>query len=109
MSAFSKLMARICDLPEGKPVSGADCAGHLDRLAKEHPDDPDWRRSIADLLKILDLDASYGARKALAIELGYEQDLIDTKGSAEMNLWLHGEVMKHLAAVGAKVPRTSAS
>ena len=58
MSAFSKLMARICDLPEGKPVSGADCAGHLDRLAKEHPDDPDWRRSIADLLKILDLDAS---------------------------------------------------
>ncbi len=104
MSDFSKLMARICDLPEGHSVEGADFADRLDDLSAEHPDRPEWRRSIVDLLKILGLDASYGARKRLAIGLGYTQDLVDTKGSAEMNLWLREEVMKRLADAGAKVP-----
>lgn len=107
MSAFSKLVARICDRPEGHPVLGIDFAERLDELAKAHPDSPDWRRSIADLLKTVDLDPSYGARKKLAIELGYTQDLIDTKGSSEMNLWLLAEVMKRLADAGAKVPQTA--
>jgi len=105
MSAFSKLVAKMCDRPEGHPVLGVDFAERLDDLAKAHPDSPEWRRSISDLLKILDLDPSYGARKKLALELGYGQDLIDTKGSAEMNLWLLAEVMKRLADEGAKVPQ----
>lgn len=107
MSAFSKLVAKICDRPEGHPVLGIDFAERLDELAKAHPDTPDWRRSISDLLKTVDLDPSYGARKKLAIELGYTQDLIDTKGSSEMNLWLLAEVMKRLADAGAKVPQTA--
>ncbi len=108
MSAFSKLVARICDCPEGSPVTGVDLVARLDPLAKAHPDTPDWRRSISDLLKTVDLDPSYGARKKLALELGYTQDLIDTKGSSEMNVWLLGEVMKRLADAGAKVPRSNA-
>jgi hypothetical protein len=105
MSAFSKLVAKMCDRPEGHPVLGVGFSERLDDLAKAHPDSPEWRRSISDLLKILDLDPSYGARKKLALELGYGQDLIDTKGSAEMNLWLLAEVMKRLADEGAKVPQ----
>ena len=103
MSALSKLTAKICERPDGHPVLGIDVAPRLDALAKEHPDSPDWRRSIVDLLKTLGLDPSYGARKVLALELGYTQDLIDTKGSSEMNIWLQEEVMKRLAEAGAEV------
>ena len=60
-----------------------------------------WRTSIVDLMKLLDMDSSLANRKELATELGYtgEKD-----GSAEMNLWLHKEVMRQLAAHGGKVP-----
>ncbi len=61
----------------------------------------DWRHSIVDLMKVLDLDSSLGARKELAQELGYKGEL---NGSAEMNIWLHKQVMKKLAENGGKVP-----
>jgi hypothetical protein len=104
MSAFSKLVSAVCDRPDGEPVTGVAVADRLDALAREHPDTPDWRKSIVDLLKTVGLDTSYGARKKLAIELGYPEDLIVTKGSAEMNLWLRVEVMKRLADAGVKLP-----
>lgn len=69
-----------------------------------HPEDLDWRRSIVDLMKLVGMDSSYGARKELALELGYSQSDIDSKGSAEMNMWLHKEVMKRFAENGGKVP-----
>ncbi|MCB1204677.1 MAG: DUF3597 domain-containing protein [Verrucomicrobiae bacterium] len=104
MSAFSKLVACLCDRPEGTPVLGVDVAPRLDELASAHPDTPEWRHSVVDLLKTAGLDCSYGARKRLAIELGYTQDLIDIKGSAEMNRWLHAEIIKRLTVAGAKIP-----
>ena len=55
--------------------------------------DLDWRGSIVDLLKVLDLDSSLNARKTLAAELNYHGSL---DGSAEMNQWLHAEVMKRV-------------
>ena len=61
----------------------------------------DWRRSIVDLMKVLDLDSNLQARKELAQELGYKGEL---NGSAEMNIWLHKQVMQKLAANGGKVP-----
>ena len=61
----------------------------------------DWRKSIVDLMKVLDLDSSLTARKQLASELGYKGEL---NGSAEMNIWLHKQVMQKLAANGGKVP-----
>ena len=61
----------------------------------------DWRKSIVDLMKVLDLDSSLTARKQLAQELGYKGEL---NGSAEMNIWLHKQVMKKLAENGGKVP-----
>ena len=63
--------------------------------------DLNWRTSIVDLLKLLGIDSSLDNRKELATELGYTGD---KDGSAEMNIWLHKEVMRQLAAHGGKVP-----
>ena len=60
-----------------------------------------WRTSIVDLLKLLNLDSSLQSRKELAGELGYNGD---TNDSASMNIWLHRQVMNKLAANGGKVP-----
>jgi len=60
-----------------------------------------WRSSIVDLLKLLDLDSSLQSRKELAAELHYTGD---TSDSASMNIWLHRQVMNKLAANGGKVP-----
>ena len=60
-----------------------------------------WRTSVADLMRLLDLDPSLDNRKELAVELGYTGA---TDGSAEMNIWLYKAVMKGLAANGGKVP-----
>jgi len=60
-----------------------------------------WRTSIVDLLKLLNLDSSLQARKELAQELDYKGD---TGDSASMNIWLHRQVMNKLAANGGKVP-----
>lgn len=87
-----------------EPVSVVDVEERLDCLAKEHPEDLDWKVSIVDLCKLLDIDSSYGARKEMALELGYTQEKIDSDGSAEMNMWLHKEVMRQIAANGGKLP-----
>lgn len=60
-----------------------------------------WRTSIVDLMKLLDIDSSLGARKELATELGYSGD---TNDSAAMNVWLHKEVMRKIAENGGTVP-----
>ena len=60
-----------------------------------------WKQSIVDLMKLLDLDSSLAARKELAQELGYTGKL---DGSAEMNVWLHKQVMTRLMASGGTVP-----
>jgi 3-oxoacyl-ACP reductase-like protein len=60
-----------------------------------------WRTSIVDLLKLLNLDSSLQSRKALAAELNYTGD---TNDSATMNIWLHKQVMTKLAQNGGKVP-----
>ena len=78
-----------------------DVTAILDDLAAKNPERLDWRTSIVDLLKLLDLDSSFAARKSLAAELHYPGEPDD---SAEMNLWLHKQVIKKLAENGGKVP-----
>jgi len=84
-----------------KPISKADVEAILAKLADEQDEDYDWKRSIVDLMKLLKLDSGLGARKQLAQELGYTGAL---DGSAEMNVWLHKQVMTKLAETGGKVP-----
>ena len=82
-------------------VAEVDVAGILTKLAAEKQEKLDWRRSIVDLMKLLDLDSSLSARKELAQELHYSGDMND---SASMNVWLHRQVMRKLAEKGGKVP-----
>ena len=84
-----------------KPISKADVEAILAKLADEQDEDYDWQKSIVDLMKLLKLDSGLGARKQLAKELGYTGAL---DGSAEMNVWLHKQVMTELAESGGKVP-----
>jgi hypothetical protein len=83
------------------PISQVDVEAVLTKLAAQNKQKLDWRRSIVDLMKLLDLDSSLAARKELAKELGYAGD---TGDSASMNIWLHKQVMNKLAASGGKVP-----
>lgn len=78
-----------------------DVEAVLNALAAKNPQKLNWRSSIVDLMKLLDLDSSLQERKELATELGYTGP---KDGSAEMNMWLHKQVMNKLAANGGKVP-----
>ena len=89
-------------MPSGStPMSNVDVEAVLSKLAAETKEKLDWRKSIVDLMKLLKLDSSFGARKELAKELGYSGDSND---SASMNIWLNKQVMQKLAANGGKVP-----
>lgn len=80
-------------------VADVDVAANLAALAEGK--NLNWRTSIVDLMKLLDIDSSLASRKELANELGYTGAL---DGSAEMNIWLHKATMRELAANGGKVP-----
>ncbi len=83
------------------PLSQIDVAAVLTKLAEQSKEKLDWRKSIVDLMKLLNLDSSLAARKQLAQELHYTGDQNDT---AAMNVWLHKQVMQKLAENGGKVP-----
>lgn len=130
MGMFSNLMSKIfshagattasaapaSSAPAGAPSSTAptasapapaaapqnvDVAAVLDGLAAKNSEKLDWKHSIVDLMKLVGMDSSLGARKELAKDLHYSGDMND---SASMNIWLHEEVMRKLAANGGKVP-----
>jgi len=89
--------------PAAAPAaSSVDLAAVLDKLAAKNPEKLDWKHSIVDLMKLVGMDSSLSARKELAQDLHYSGD---TSDSAAMNMWLHEEVMRQLAANGAKVPQ----
>ena len=83
------------------PAGNVDVAAILDAAVKKNGQKLDWKHSIVDLLKALNLDSSLSARKELAGELGYTGD---TSDSATMNIWLHKAVIKKLSENGGKVP-----
>jgi len=87
--------------PVSAPAQSIDIAPILDSAVAAKKEKLQWRTSIVDLMKALDIDSSLGARKELAKELGYTGD---TNDSATMNIWLHKQVMAKIAANGGKVP-----
>lgn len=122
MSIFGKIMSSIFGKADAKPATPAapgapasgtastaataggiqvDVSAVLTKLASENKEKLDWRHSIVDLMKLLNLDSSLSARKELAKELHYSGDMND---SASMNMWLHKQVMQKLAENGGKVP-----
>src|SRR5436305_4364325 len=83
------------------PAVTVDVAPILDKAVAAKAEKLEWRTSIVDLMKALDIDSSFTARKELAKELGYTGDSND---SASMNIWLHKQVMTKLAANGGVLP-----
>ena len=79
-----------------------DVAPILDKAVAAKGEKLAWRTSIVDLMKALDIDSSFAARKELAKELGYTAERHND--SASMNIWLHKQVMTKLAANGGKLP-----
>lgn len=103
-SAASTTSASAAPTPVSKPTPPAaavDVAAVLDKLAAQTKQKLNWRKSIVDLMKLLDLDSSLAARKRLAQELHYTGNM---SHSASMNVWLHKQVMIKLAENGGKVP-----
>ena len=78
-----------------------DIEAVLNNLSSKNPQKLNWRTSIVDLMKLLDIDSSLANRKELAQELGFTGDSGD---SAAMNIWLHKRVMQELERNGGKVP-----
>jgi hypothetical protein len=122
MSIFGKIMSAIFGTKaDAAPAAGGAAAGAgssggssaapaaatvdvapiLDKAVAAKGEKLAWRTSIVDLMKALDIDSSFAARKDLAKELGYTGD---TNDSASMNIWLHKQVMTKLAANGGKLP-----
>ncbi len=88
----------------GSSGSQVDVVQTLDQIAAQNGrSDLNYKSSIVDLMKVLGMDSSLDNRKELATELGYTGA---KDGSAEMNIWLHKEVMRQLAVNGGKVPAT---
>jgi len=89
--------------PAPKPVAVVDVVAQLEKRAAANPQKLNWRTSIVDLMKLLEIDSSYGARKELATELGCPASLMGD--SAQMNMWLHKTVLAKIAANGGNVPK----
>ena len=83
------------------PAGQVDVEAVLEEMSAKSGQKLNWRTSIVDLMKLLDMDSSLSERKELAQELGYTGPL---DGSAEMNTWLHKRVLQELAAHGGKIP-----
>jgi hypothetical protein len=88
--------------PPPKPIAIVDVVAQLEEWAAANPQKLNWKVSIVDLLKLLDIDSSFAARKELATELGCPADLMGD--SAKMNMWLHKAVLKAIAENGGNIP-----
>jgi hypothetical protein len=117
MSIFGKILSALglgsgtqaagtesAAVPAGKggaALAQVDVEKVVSEYASKKKEKLDWKKSIVDLMKVLDLDSSLKNRQELAKELGYTGDFND---SAKMNIWLHKQVMTKLAENGGKVP-----
>jgi Domain of unknown function (DUF3597) len=89
--------------PRPTAISVVDVVAKLEALAAKSPQKLNWKVSIVDLLKLLDINSSYEARKELAAELGCPAELMGD--SAKMNMWLHKTVLGKIAENGGNIPK----
>lgn len=103
-TAYAAARDKIDMPPASAAIPVVDVVARLEALAKKNPQKLDWKVSIVDLLKLLDIDSSLQARKDLAKELGCPPDLMGGD-SAKMNVWLHKTVLKKIADNGGNIPK----
>jgi len=101
MEGLAKTVADTANTVATSATNNVDVEARLDAMAASSNQKLNWRTSIVDLMKLVGMESSLQERKDLATELGYTGEL---NGSAEMNIWLHEEVMRRLAANGGRVP-----
>jgi hypothetical protein len=87
--------------PVAIPV--VDVVARLEQMAAANPQKLNWKTSIVDLLKLLNLDSSFAVRKELAAELGCPAEFMTD--SAKMNVWLHKTVLQKIADNGGNIPQ----
>jgi hypothetical protein len=102
-SAATPAAAGAPVLAEAMPAGSVDVMAQLEKRAAASAQKLNWKTSIVDLLKLLDIDSSLGARKEMATELGCPAELM--ADSAQMNVWLHKAVLRKVAANGGNVPK----
>lgn len=102
MRILSKIMKSIIRL-EKPNMSKKQFAAELDALASKRGGNLDWRGSIIDLMKALDIDSSLEHRRHLASELKYEGDF---DGSPEQNAWLHSQIVRLVAEYEIDLPHS---
>jgi len=90
------------NVPGPRAVSEVDVVKKLEDQARGSG--LNWKVSIVDLLKLLDIDSSREARNELAKELGCPPELMSD--SAKMNVWLHKAVLKKIAENGGNIPQS---
>ncbi|MDX9842652.1 MAG: DUF3597 domain-containing protein [Aquabacterium sp.] len=104
--AATPTSAPAATAPSGPPphqaIEVVDVVAQLEQRAAASAQKLNWRTSIVDLLKLLDIDSSLTARKELATELNCPAELMGD--SAKMNIWLHKAVLARIAANGGNVP-----
>ena len=96
--AAAPVQAAPAPAPAPATATAEEIDARLAKIAADKGAPSNYKTSIVDLMKLLNLDSSLANRTELAKELGYTGD---TNDSATMNIWLHGEVMKNLATRGA--------
>lgn len=117
MGFFDQIQDKVVEgakgpAPEGSgwtssdAAQGVDIDATLEKLAASKGGGGNYKTSIVDLMTLVGLDSSLGARKELAAELGVNAG---EAGSAEQNIALHKAVMKQLAVNGGKVSPELAS
>jgi hypothetical protein len=100
MAVFDTILSQV--MQAGNQAAQVDVEAVLEQKMRDKGNpNLNWRTSIADLMRLLDLDPSLDNRKELATELGYQGE---KNGSAEMNMWLHKQVMNGIAKNGGRVP-----
>ena len=102
-SAAAAAPASPAQAPAPTPVPMVDVVAQLEQRAAANPQKLNWRTSIVDLLKLLEIDSSLAARRELATELGCPPELMGD--SAKMNVWLHKTVLARIAGNGGNVPQ----
>lgn len=93
---------QAAEAPATSAIAVVDVVAQLEQKAAANPQKLNWKTSIVDLLKLLDLDSSLTARKELATELGCPAELMGD--SAQINMWLHKQVLTRIAANGGNIP-----
>ena len=100
VAATAQAAPQAAAAPAAAPAQPVDVAAVLTQIASEKGGGGNYKTSIVDLLKLLDLDSSLEARKTLALELNVDAG---AAGTPEQNEALIKAVWASLAANGGKV------